>query len=292
MSVISITSISDLLELSAGVYGKGTSSEYLEVVLANDIDFADYEQGYSWDGLTDTWYMYFDGQGHSIKNIYCQATSAWGFVKSLHGSISNLYLTNISVTGTSTAAGMADVLASGSFIYNCHISGVIDASSNAAGIVRRGNANTYIKNCSYNGTVKSRTQNAVAFFYDRDTSSSALQVFNCQFTGELISVSKACSCFGNGVAQVVNCEFRGKITAGGALYYLANGGIIINCLAVFSSDSSWASINTSGTAYNCYYDETALERTIQTKMTAATTAQMKSEQWMNAHYLACKAVGR
>ena len=108
--MIEINTIQDLIAFSNGDYGRGTSSEYLDVVLTADLDFADlteYDSPYNWSGCTGTWYVNFNGQGHKIDNIYYMGTAAWGFFNTLYGSVKNLKLTNMYVTSaTSYCCGL------------------------------------------------------------------------------------------------------------------------------------------------------------------------------------------
>ena len=104
MSVIHITTPEQFVQVFNSSSAIGSSSDYAEIYLDNDIDFEGYLEEHSitsWVGRYNYRdYYYFDGQGHSVKNlvVYDMNNSVQLFVCCENSYIKNLVLDNCHFT--------------------------------------------------------------------------------------------------------------------------------------------------------------------------------------------------
>lgn len=285
---IQISTIQDLINFSEGYYGYGTSSEYLEVELLNDLDFADLavdDVPYNWAGCVGTWYVHFDGHGHKIDNIYYMDTTRWGFFDILYGSIQNLKLTNMYVTSTTgTTVGLV-FRAYSALIKNCHVSGHIEALGNqpACGIYRYLDT-TVLRECSVSGKVIGK---ASALGLGETVTANNCKIYNCNVHADITGGTTDALPFTSTNGFMVNCIYVGKIYAGNASYVGGYSSTLYNCILVYKAGSSTNFVYNS-TFNNCYYDSTVATAAgfSLTSPTAATTEQLQSEQWLREHNFA------
>jgi hypothetical protein len=287
MADVTISTIQDLVSFSGGEYGRGTSSEYLDVVLTADLDFADlkeHDNPYNWAGCTGTWYVNFDGQGHKIDNIYYSGTGTWALFDTVSGSIKNLKLTNVFVTAYNDIAAFVRN-GRNCVIENCAFSGFLETlAGEAVGYINYSDgANNIIRSCSYSGVLKSDNGNKSSNPWIGWTGNTYSTVWNSIFVGDVISTGN-CSCFGAN-ARIVNCEFRGTLQAGGGLYYRSFQGSLYNCIAIVEQGSYCSGYNGSGSSTNSYYDSDKASEAGLTGigLTPATTAQLQDAQWLRDH---------
>jgi hypothetical protein len=109
-------------------------------------------------------YMHLDGDGHIIKNmtsVYPGTGTAeyWGFAGILCGSIKNLGLVNVHVSGTNYPGAIAGAVGRTTpttglenlqrgYIENCFVSGRVTGTGRAGGITGQiGGKGSYVKNC-------------------------------------------------------------------------------------------------------------------------------------------------
>ncbi len=302
MADVVINSIQDLLAFASGQYGYGSSSDYLDVELGADLDFADlteYDMPYVWSGCTGDWYINFDGQGHTIDNIYYVGSiNRWGFFSVLKsGSIvKNLNLPNMYVAAQcGNADGGVGGIASigeGCTIQNCHVSGQIentrtdgnfDTSNNCvAGIVGRPGNNSTIINCSFSGTLKIASTSGHVHGIVGHGYNGGCSVINCLCVADFVHPNSAAGigikCYGNNGATL-NSEFRGTNAA-----VVFGFGNTINCIGIVNSATQ--ALATPDTVINSYIDSTkaaAAGLTIPSNCGSATTAELQSINWLRAH---------
>ncbi len=286
MAVIEIDTIEKLVKFGNGEYGRGTSSEYLDVVLTADLDFADlkeHDNPYNWAGCTGTWYINFDGQGHKIDNIYYSGNSTWALFDTVSGSIKNLKLTNVFVTAYSDIAAFVRN-GRNCVIENCAFSGFLETlAGEAVGYINYSDGANIIRSCSYSGVLKSDNGNKSSKPWIGWTGNTYSTVWNSIFVGDVISTGN-CSCFGAN-ARIVNCEFRGTLQAGGSLYYRSYQGSISNCIAIVVTGSRCSRYDGSGSAYNSYYDSDKASEAGLTgiALIPATTEEIQNGQWLHDH---------
>lgn len=105
MATVHITTPEEFLAVFNSNSAIGTSSEYEEIFLDNDIDFADYLEStsiLSWRNCNNfSDYYHFDGGGFSIKNLVITTNSFFTFFYTrANGWIKNLKLDNCHITST------------------------------------------------------------------------------------------------------------------------------------------------------------------------------------------------
>ena len=298
---IEIDTIEKLIEFSNGDYGRGSSSEYLDVKLIADLDFADLTENdipYNWAGCTGSWYVNFDGQGHTIDNIYFIGTGNWGFFQELStgSTVKNLKMTNMYIAASCSvsggAAGVVSIAGSNCIIQNCHISGQIENTSVSggygynnncvAGVVGLPNGGgTKILNCSFSGVLKvAAGADAHAHGIVGHGKNGGCSVYNCMANVNFASDSAAhvgIKCFDN--QETVNCEFRGQ-----NVEYPFGFNTNVNCIGIVESYSK--TIQCPNSHSNCYMDSdkaSAAGITIPSNCGSATTAELKDSSWLFAH---------
>lgn len=295
MANVTISTIQDLIALSNGDYGYGSSSDYLNVELGADLDFADLtvnDTAYDWAGCVGTYYVHCDGKGHTIKNIYHVGTGNWGFIDVLNGSVKNLNLTDLYVVGA-RIGGITSYMGTGE-INNCKISGQIEGISSAGagmtgGIAATGTGTNYIKNCSFFGKVINRASGTVAGISARD---GGIQLTNCMVVGDLESNNYTVGLSGDN-NTAINCEFRGTLkgASGRAAALLGARATCYNCIAAVTSvTGAWYSSIGGG---NNWMDSTLAAAggfNIQGGFGAATTEELKNNRWLFEHNFAVPTV--
>ena len=294
MAVIEIDTIEKLVKFGNGEYGRGTSSEYLDVVLTADLDFADlkeHDNPYNWAGCTGTWYINFDGQGHKIDNIYYEGSNAWGFFGTLYGSIKNLRLTNLYVTSLSSyCCGLMCFLGASAIVSNCHIAGNINATNNssgtpACGICFQRSNGSVIEHCSVSGRIFG-TATALGICQN---SSGTTYTYNCTIHAELEGRTSDALPFTSQNAIVTNCIFVGTIKAGVTSWVGGYQTTFTNCIFVYKPGSTSNFTNARSSYNNCYYDDTVAQEggfSLSAWLTPATTEQLQNGTWLNEHNIA------
>ena len=277
-----ISSISDLIDLSTGVYGYGSASEYLEVNLTTDIDFNDYTQGYMFTGCSGTWYVNFNGNGHSIKNIYYTGANDWYFFENFTGTISNLKIDDINIVTTGYirlgyAVGRTDLI-------DVNVTGILESLNNAVcPFFSMSNNKVFhtITRCSIVGNLKGTLVGILAL---QNGVLAQGEVYDCNAYGEFIST---------GDMTVTGCAKSWRLGIVGVfqcvnLYWNNSSAFCQNdCYLVIKPTSTitgavYSSTN-NGITNNCYYDADVLPQgiTISDGSIPATTAQLQSKTFMN-----------
>jgi len=287
MADVVINSIPDLLAFASGQYGYGGSSDYLDVELGADLDFAEYDSTYSFAGCPGDWYLNFDGKGHKIDNIQYSGTSDWGFI--IHGqvTITNLDLTNLYVVTTASAGGLyfSGMAGGGLTIRNCHVSGQIESARNnsVSGLSQHIYRSANISYSSFSGTLKS--VNGLVCGVCPDTQGGNT-ISNVMINANLQGGSWCC-CIAANHSFVVNSEYRGTVNAiNGIVIPVGNSSTAANCILVINEDSTAPRITTeNSTVSNTYIDATKLAQTgisHPSYISEATTAQLKDAAWLKS----------
>ena len=132
----------------------------LNAVLENDIDMTDE----TWTPIP-TYIGTFNGNGHTISNLTINTTSTrsafgtlTGFIGTLNGgTVKNLTLRNVNITGKSYTGAIVGSCINGSYIYCCQVTGKVKGTSSVGGIVGYSNIGKIIA-CSASGTVEATLQ--------------------------------------------------------------------------------------------------------------------------------------
>ena len=145
----------------------------------------------------------FDGQGHSITNLYINSTNNTGnkglFGKIYQGTVKNLTIDGLikgKVTGGGGIGGIAGSASSGSYITNCVNKATVEGTECvAAGIVASGSAN--VQKCVNEGTIKVSSSSAYGIGRAGTTN-------KCINKGLIIGTG-ASEVYGIGNGTVTNC---------------------------------------------------------------------------------------
>ena len=120
----SISSAEELAKL-AEMQNKGLITDGSEFVLCGNIDLSDYSSGNGWTAIGTNSHMFassFDGNGYKISNLKISGTqNAQGLFSYLNngGTIKNVSLENVDVSGGNTVGALVAV-ADGGSINNCN----------------------------------------------------------------------------------------------------------------------------------------------------------------------------
>lgn len=192
--------------------------------LMEDIDLA----GTEWQPINNAspyCHVYFDGNGHIIKNMSAKGSSYASLFGVLCGSCKNLGVVNADVeasNGSGIIAGYVGIKRPETAAYtgtieNCYTTGRITGSGVAGGIV--GNVGKpsegtqcFVKNCystadvsTYNETGNARAGGIVGIIYDKGV------VINCYATGNVTSsIYAAGGIAGWADADITGCVARNK----------------------------------------------------------------------------------
>ncbi len=223
-----IESVGQLVYLSKSVNeGKDYAGE--TIVLTKDIDLAGinwapignftYDINTNGDGYVygETFKGTFDGQGHTIKNLYVNApnTSGVGLFGYVTGAtVKNLTIENVKLEALSHAAAFVARARGTSTVTNCNLTGDIDINAYwayVAGIVGKAYA-INLDNCNVTpdgtGTITSENRNAV---------------------GSILAWMEAASTVSNCKAQDLN--LTGWANIGGITGFVISKGTVANCSA-------------------------------------------------------------
>ena len=285
MAVIEIDTIEKLVAFSGGEYGRGTSGEYLDVVLTADLDFNDlkeYDNPYNWAGCTGTWYINFDGQGHKVDNIYYSGTADWGFFGTVYGSVKNLYLPNMFVTSTASVAGVAVYLRG--TLTNAHVSGHLETLDTndryaACGLYFQAISSS-INQCSMSGLLKGSSTGGIA----QGTTSGNTLISSCLVIADMIAIYTAAP-FAYTGHTINNCEYRGTVKAGSNVVVGGWQIPIFNSILVYYPETTNNKWRSNSTYYNVYYDSTLAAEGGFTppSITGAPTTDLQDGQWLHDH---------
>ena len=176
-----------------------------------------------------TLYNSFDGQGHTISGLYFSDDSKTdvGFIG--HASSDDIEIKNLSVAdsyfkGSSFVGGIAGY-AKVSSISDCHFSGIIEGTSELAGIAGHAtNSSSYsISNCSNEGTVTGTGDYVGGIVGESDATAT---LTGCSNAGAITSGRHDCGgIIGFSVNQITldGCHnsgnISGKTNVGGAIGY-------------------------------------------------------------------------
>lgn len=188
-----LTTVEELHGLAKLVNG-GNSFAGKTVKLGADINLAGQEWKPIGNSETTAFEGNFDGQGHTISNLYIESSD--GVENALFGCIANSEITgitvkNVDITGYSESAAIVGY-AEGSTISDCHVRGKVNIVSEWAyvgGIAAHGYMD--IENCSViadgTGVIKSETRNAVggiaAWMWEGNNRITGCRVENLEITG-------------------------------------------------------------------------------------------------------------
>lgn len=278
--IVEINSIEKLVELSTRV-NNGNSYEGKIVVLTKDLDFEndDYNatlkanltnksgSGFTPIGTSNNKFKgVFDGQGHTINNIYINRTVSscaglFGYIED--GLVCNLGITG-EITGKSYTGGIVGEARKTSII-NCHNSAAINSSGDAGGIVGYIlSSGCYVGKCYNNGVVTGSDTGGIA-----GSAHSGVTIDKCYNTAKITGSFYTGGIVGSGYEVFIKNSYNtGNVTgirdAGGIVGSLWGEPFgIINCYntgnVASSADYPAGHIAGAISSYkashmqNCYY---------------------------------------
>ncbi|MBN1499410.1 MAG: DUF4959 domain-containing protein [Spirochaetes bacterium] len=247
-------------------------------ILMSDIDLAGYNPGDNrgWIPIgtfTNKFTGKFDGNGHIIKNMYCNRRDSSFFNYTLNAEITNVHLINVECTTDyqySNVVGLTGY-AYNTKILNSHVSGnlktpLTDYTSHACGMVSQLLGDSIMENCYSVVTIESGNDGAGLIRY------------------------------AGGTAIIKNCYAKGSVNTGGDPQYYNAAGIVstiepgINCI------NSYSTVQITGTAHNkggicaflyngaatsqmsnCFWDTEIFNTNVQNGGTGKTTAEMTQQ---------------
>jgi hypothetical protein len=261
--------------------------------LGNDIDLA----GVTWTPIGEWWYDFdddtgvwnhipftgsFDGKGYTISNLSAFAdpdNDDWWRDKGLFGdvmesgSISNVILSNVSITNSSdhSMGALVGSLGDTASITGCSATGtvvnMVSWANDVGGLVGYASSNTIIQNCYVDVSVTSHSVNVggLGAFIEGTVS-------NCYSMGDITcNADLTFGTFGTGGlvgsfwGNITNCYSAGLVTVPD--WYINDEGICVGGLVGYGSLTS----------SSCYWDTQTSGMTYSAGGTGKTTAQMQTQ---------------
>ena len=250
-SLTTLKSVDENADLADGTYSISTPEELLKLanmtnagkissgdkfVLAKDIDLKKYSTNEGWTPIgnsTNTFKGSFDGNGYVIKNLYINRSTInyQGLFGYSVGSIKNLGIENIEITGKICVGGIAGKMSSS--ITNCYVIGNITGEQYVGGLAGEGGAISY-SNTHGNIVGNNSAGGLVAYTHTRsitDCYSSAkvlatqiagglvaqgtnIHIFNSYSTGDIVASFHSGGIAGSigGFSEFNNCYSQGTIS--------------------------------------------------------------------------------
>lgn len=149
MGWIPIYTIDDLRKIETNYTGNYILMENL------DLGVSPYNAGVGWDPLGERYKSFkgqFDGNGLVISNLYInnvtQGHELYGLFGNVSegGTIKNLGLNNVEVTGFRYASGLVGMLGYNAKIINCYVTGSIEGAESTGGLVGTAGTSATIEN--------------------------------------------------------------------------------------------------------------------------------------------------
>ena len=156
----------------------------------------------------------YDGQKYTISGLYIYraATDYIGMFGRINGgSVSNLTLSTVNITGANSTGALAGVISGGATVSNCHSSGSISGAYNVGGLIGLvSDAGTSINNSSSSCSVSGTGQIGGFIGYAQYT----VSINNCFSTGAVSGDYAVGGFVGymTDVPTVSNCYATGSVT--------------------------------------------------------------------------------
>ena len=246
-----ITSAEDLQAIS------GITDDNPYYRLTADIDLADYiaENGWTPVVLTGN----FDGQGHTVSGLQCEATTLGLFNTLMEGKeIKDLKVViadNGTVKGSSLTGGL--VASNKGSIVNCSVSGTVEGEETAGGVA--GENSGTITNCSVSGSVSGGTSTGGIAGTNSGT------ITDCSISGNISGVTSTGGIAGSNTGSISECYTKGNVSssgrsahdAGGIVGENSAGGKISDCYSNAVTSGSYIRVAgiagfNYGTIEHCY----------------------------------------
>ncbi len=135
------------------------AGHYFEQTADINLDIEPFNQGAGWIPIEAStgefsgsfFEGHYDGNGHTIANLFIENATAYGLFGSLEHdtSITNLRITNVQISGTTQAAALTPRTRETTLIENVHVTGQISSSAGAdtAGLVSHHSGSITLSSC-------------------------------------------------------------------------------------------------------------------------------------------------
>ncbi len=242
-SMTSMDTIADDAVITSGEYSISSAAELAklaklansgqirggEFVLSKDIDLSAYSTGEGWTPIGSFGSATFDGNGHTISNLYINRPNKDN--QGLFGStgsgnkIKNLALEDVNITGGNRVGGVAGDAPE---ITNCYVTGVVRGKNDVGGLAGQGGKIDHsYSSCNVSGDVN--VGGLVGLTNNGITDSHS--------TGRVSGNVKVGGLAGWSYADISNCYVTGNVSGNGDVAGLVGyiNGSIKNCSVLSSS---------------------------------------------------------
>ena len=185
----------------------------------------------------------FEGQGHTISGLYASGANI-GFVRTLSGTIRNLYIVNSAFVGGDGNKGAFASNSSGGTLLNVYSDALIKGGNNLGGIVGNlGSGTTTVTSAWFNGNIVSSGIYASGIIGNQQSNPAV--VTDCLNTGAVSAASVPAGISGavyHGTLTATRCVNAGNITGGNGSAIADTVGetdgrpgtvTLVNCYGVF-----------------------------------------------------------
>lgn len=310
---IEISTVNDIIYLSK------TSTDWDKYFIQTaDIDFGDDETAVDWDndgsatwdagdqeGLTPigninvVFIGYYDGNNHTINELYINCTSQLRvgfFGRTGTGSITNLGLTNVDVTGTYTGGLVGHCY---NTVENCYTTGTVTGNGQVGGLCGLIQGSITLSNCYSTATV---TVSSSGYDIGGFVGAANADISNCFSTGNVTGKSNTGGFVGRLSAgnTISNCYSKGNVIRASGATATSFGGFcgeaeeeewkfgsakIEYCYSIGDVTYTGASNptdkgfcgSTTGDFFINFFDSEVSNQSSATGADAKTTAEMKTQ---------------
>jgi len=290
-----IATLADLIELSTTSDDWASTVYFIQTahIDATSTSTLNAGAGFSPIGNSTTNFQgFYDGQYHTITNLFINRTSA--FYVSLFGVVSGatiqkLGIENCTISGYFGVGGLVGSDESSSIIINCFSTGsVIGLNNFVGGLVGINNLESSISSCystcSVSGFVyvgglvgNNNYSSSITYSYSTGnvscsgnqagglvgTNNNSSTISNCYSLGNVTRSAGTSTDFGGfcgqNRSQIINCYSKGSVTGNSW------------------TDKGFVGGNYGGTYNNNFFDQTTSGQTTGTGATGKTTAEMKTQ---------------
>jgi hypothetical protein len=269
-------------------------------IQTQNIDFSDVSPAINtWDSnkgwlpignATNKFTGSFNGQGFTINGIYLNRSTDWsGLFGLMQGAtISNLGVTNVSITGAYGAGGLAGDNYNSSTISNCYSTGSVSGTTYVGGLVginQDASISDSYSTCSVSGT------NTYVGGLVGDNNGATISksyatgnVAGLNYIGGLIAHSRNSSTVSNCYSRGNATRISGSGTDVGAFVgynstitrYCYSTGTVIYSGGTNPTDKGFVGTNSGGTYTSNFFDNQTSSQTTGSGATAKTTVQMQT----------------
>ncbi len=208
--------------------------------------------GYTLDGLT------IDGSSGGLR-VPIDNVGFFGYVNG--GTISNIKLTDVTVSGGDNVGVMVGYLTGAATIENCYVTGTVTGTDTLGGFV----GNLY-------STGGARTQVISSSYSDVDVTGSGGNSLVGGFTGQCSAAIDNCYSIGGVSNAATSGGFAGKLRGSGSLTNCYSTGSVSG---TSSTGGFLAVLQNNQTVSNCFWDTQTSGESSSAAGTGKTTSEMK-----------------